>query len=66
MGEDVMWLQGLLPTEAAFKKARIMVVGYNSKLFDKDTLARLEDLADYILNTVRMARKSTKVGSRKP
>jgi hypothetical protein len=66
MGEDVMWLRDLLPTEAAFKKDRIMVVSYNSKLFDKDTLAQLDDLADYILKTVRMARNSTKVGSRKP
>ena len=60
-----MWLRDLLPTETAFKKARVMTVGYNSKLRDSTTLARLEDLADNVLNTVRMARKSAKVSPMK-
>jgi len=63
MGNDVMWLRDLLPTEPAFSKARIMTIGYNSKLFHKAELARLEHLAAHVLRVASMSRSSAKVGT---
>lgn len=61
MGTNKMWLRDLLPRESAFQKARIMTIGYNTKLFDHSTLASFQDLAHYVLTVVSMARRSAKV-----
>jgi hypothetical protein len=53
-----MWLRDLLPSSVPFNTARIMTFGYNSTLFDKRRIDRLQDWADDLLGNVSSVREA--------
>lgn len=56
-----MWLRDLLPASTYFTKSRIMTFGYDSDLTDRQTVMRLENWAESLLDSVDQARTSDKV-----
>jgi Putative serine esterase (DUF676) len=62
--ESKLWLRDLLPTVPPFEGARIMSFGYNSRLFERETMDHVQDWAEYLLSAVGNTREDSVASSR--